>query len=246
MSASSLLLDKVVVITGASQGIGKACALACARNGADIVLHHLGAATRAEAEAVRQEIEDLGRRCVLVEGDISEVATSDAIVHTAVSSFGRIDSLISNAGIFTPMPFLSTPPEIVSRMISVNLQGPFQLVQAVARQMITQPPNPATGQRGSVVMISSIAAIRGGGDQAHYNATKAGVRSLMESCAIALGPQGVRCNTIMPGSILTPINAHELSTPSQQAARAKRSAIQRIGLPDDVADPVVFLCSDMA
>jgi L-rhamnose 1-dehydrogenase len=97
------------------------------------------------------------------------------------------------------MPFLSIPPDIVSRMISVNLQGPFQLVQAVARQMIAQEPNAVTGQRGSVVMISSIAAIRGGGSQAYYNATKAGVRSLMESCAIALGGQGVRCNTIMPG-----------------------------------------------
>jgi L-rhamnose 1-dehydrogenase len=120
-----------------------------------------------------------------------------------VNTFGRIDALVSNAGILRVEDFLELSVESWDRVMEVNLRGCFLIVQAVARQMVTQTPSSMTGQRGSVVCISSIAAIRGGstqsGSHVHYNASKAGVISLMEGSALALGVDGIRCNSILPG-----------------------------------------------
>jgi len=127
----------------------------------------------------------------------SAIAHSRQIVDVAVQTFSRIDSLVSNAGICTFHPLLTLPAELYLKTQAVNLNGAFFLTQAVAQQMVKQEP--VDGERGSIVGISSISAIMGGGEQCHYTPTKAGVKSLMESCAIALGPYKIRCNSIMPG-----------------------------------------------
>ena len=114
--------------------------------------------------------------------------------------FSRIDHLISNAGICPFHPFLSLPADLWRRVQDVNLNGAFFLVQAVANHMATQPP--VDGERGNIIAISSISALMGGGEQCHYTPTKAGLKSLMESCAIALGPLKIRCNSVLPGQSL--------------------------------------------
>lgn len=137
-----------------------------------------------------------GRPCEIVEGDISSPSIATAIVEAALRAFGRIDVLVSNAGICPFHTFLDLPHDLWKRVQDVNLNGAFYVVQAVANQMAKQTP-----QAGSIVAISSISALMGGAEQAHYTPTKAGLKSLMESCAIALGKLGIRCNSVLPGKI---------------------------------------------
>ena len=143
-----------------------------------------------------------GTAAIVIAGDIADPATATRIVTAAVEAFGRIDALVSNAGICTFHPLLTLPVELYLKTQAVNLNGAFFLTQAVARQMVTQEV--VDGERGSIVGVSSISAIMGGGEQVHYTPTKAGVKSMMESCAIALGPYGIRCNSVMPGRLQTP------------------------------------------
>jgi L-rhamnose 1-dehydrogenase len=104
----------------------------------------------------------------------------------------------------------------------------------------------AQGHGGAIIAVSSISALVGGGMQTHYTPTKAGVHSLMQSCAIALGPMGIRCNSVLPGTIETDINREDLAEPKKRAYMAGRIPLGRLGAPDDLAGPIVFLASDLA
>jgi L-rhamnose 1-dehydrogenase len=240
-----LLEGKVVVVTGGSRGIGRAIAVESARHGADVVINYWGdndaryGANRASAE-VLSEITALGRRASAIEGDVGNPGAAQRIVDAAVDQFGRIDVLANNAGICPFHSFLDLPPEVFERTMAVNLHGAFYVAQAVARQMKKQ------GHGGAIIATSSVSALIGGGLQAHYTPTKAGVHSLMQSCAIALGPYGIRCNSVLPGTIATDLNKEDLSSPEKLASMKKRIPLGRLGEPKDVADAVVFLASDMA
>jgi L-rhamnose 1-dehydrogenase len=241
-----MLLDgKVVIVTGGSRGIGAGIAVAAARHGADVVINYFGEndagyGKRQAVDAVQDEVRTLGRKVLALEGDIADPATAKELVVAAVKSFGKVDVLASNAGICPFHAFLDMPPEILRQTMEVNLHGAFYVVQAAANQMKAQ------GHGGAVVATSSISALVGGGMQTHYTPTKAGVHSLMQSCAIALGPYGIRCNSVLPGAILTDLNREDLSDPEKLAYFAKRIPAGRLGDPSDVADCVVFLASDMA
>ncbi|KAJ9115836.1 hypothetical protein QFC22_004978 [Naganishia vaughanmartiniae] len=238
---SKLLLNKIVVVTGSSSGIGRATAIAASRHGADVVLHHLGESTLKDIEQVKQAVEGNGRRAILVAGDIGDPTTATTIVTEAVKAFQRIDVLVSNAGICPFHTFLDMPDSLWKKVQNVNMDGSFYITRAVANQMASQEP-----QGGSIVAISSISALMGGAGQTHYTPTKAGIKSLMESCAIALGPMGIRCNSILPGTIETPINEEDLADEEKRAYMTKRIPLGRLGVPDDIAEPVCFLASDMA
>jgi L-rhamnose 1-dehydrogenase len=240
-----LLENKVVIVTGGSRGIGRAIALESARHGADVLVNYRASsdaqygADRASVEVVR-EITALGRRAGLVEGDIGDPATAQRIIDATVERFGRVDVLASNAGICPFHAFLEVPAEVFERTLAVNLSGAFYVVQAAARQMKKQ------GHGGAIVATSSISALVGGAHQAHYTPTKAGVHSLMQSCAIALGPYAIRCNSVMPGTIATDLNREDLSSPDKLAYMKMRIPLGRLGEPLDVANAVVFLASDLA
>ncbi|MFT4046332.1 MAG: SDR family NAD(P)-dependent oxidoreductase [Solimonas sp.] len=240
-----LLEGKSVVVTGGSRGIGRAIAIESARHGADVVINFYrdndaSYGKKSAVDGVVEEIESLGRRAIAIEGNVADPQTGGQLVDAAVRAFGKIDVLASNAGICPFHAFLDIPLDAFQRTMEVNLHGAFYVTQAVARQMKAQ------GHGGAIVATSSISALVGGGMQAHYTPTKAGVHSLMQSCAIALGPYGIRCNSVMPGTIATDLNAEDLSSPEKLAYMRGRIPLGRLGEPRDIANAVVFLASDLA
>ncbi|KAJ3870192.1 hypothetical protein EV359DRAFT_69323 [Lentinula novae-zelandiae] len=241
----ALVQDRVVVITGASRGIGRSCAQEFAKHGATgFLLHYYGdAATEAEIQSLKQELIDgaSNRKVEVVPGDIADPETSSKIVSKAVDAFGRIDVLVSNAGICPFAEFLTMPHATWERTRQVNLDGSFYVTQAVANQMKVQSP-----QGGAIIGVSSISALVGGEFQVHYTPTKAGILSLMQSCAVALGKYGIRANAVLPGTIATDINKEDLSDTVKRDGMIKRTCLGRLGQPDDIAGPVVFLASDLA
>ncbi|MCP1121167.1 SDR family NAD(P)-dependent oxidoreductase [Robbsia andropogonis] len=236
-----LLKDKTVIITGASRGIGRAAALECARQGAMVVIGHSGSdgGNRAAASLI-DDITAIGARAVEVGSDAADLGTGDRLVDAAVDAFGSVDVFVNNAGICPFHSFLDMPREIYLKTVDTNMSGAYFAVQAAAKQMKQQ------GRGGAIIAVSSISALVGGGMQTHYTPTKAGLLSLMQSCAIALGPYGIRCNAVLPGTIATDINKEDLSDVEKRERMIQRTPLGRLGEPEDLAGPIVFLASDMA
>jgi len=194
----------------------------------------------AVAAEVVAEIEALGRQAIVVDADVALPDSATTFVNTAVKAFGRVDIFVSNAGICPFHAFLDMPVETLQRTMEVNLHGAYFMTQAAANQMVKQ------GEGGAIVAISSISALVGGEMQTHYTPTKAGVHSLMQSCAVALGRHGIRCNSVLPGTIATDINKDDLADPRKREYMESRIPLGRLGKPEDIASVVAFLASDMA
>jgi L-rhamnose 1-dehydrogenase len=237
-SSAPLLEGKVVLVTGASNGIGRAVAIGAAQHGANVVINFWQ--EPADARDVVDQIETLGRVAFALEGDVAEPSTAAAFVQAAAQRFGRIDALVNNAGICPFHAFLDMPVDVLDRTMRVNLHGAYFMAQAAANQMVVQ------GNGGSIVSISSISALVGGEYQTHYTPTKAGVHSLMQSAAVALGRHNIRCNSVLPGTILTNINKDDLADERKRAYMEGRVPLGRLGRPEDIVGPVVFLLSDLA
>jgi L-rhamnose 1-dehydrogenase len=235
---TKLLEGKTVLVTGASAGIGRAAAIGAARHGADVAINF--SRDVAGAESAVAEIEALGRRGLAVQGDVSDPATAKDFIAKAVEAFGKVDVFVNNAGICPFHAFLDMPVETFERTMRVNLHGAYFMVQAAANQMVKQ------GHGGAIIAVSSISALVGGEYQTHYTPTKAGLHSLMQSTAIALGKYGIRCNSVLPGTILTDINKDDLADPEKRRYMEGRVPLGRLGQPDDLEGPIVFLASDLA
>ncbi len=233
-----LLEGKTVLVTGASTGIGRAAAIGAAQAGANVVINYHSRDT--DADACVAAIEAAGQQGLAIKGDVAEAATATDFVAKAVAKFGRVDVMVSNAGICPFHAFLDMPPETLERTLRVNLHGAYYMVQAAANQMVKQ------GDGGAIIAVSSISALVGGEYQTHYTPTKAGVHSLMQSTAIALGKYGIRCNSVLPGTILTEINKDDLADDEKRKYMESRVPLGRLGQPEDMAGPIVFLASDMA
>jgi L-rhamnose 1-dehydrogenase len=234
----ALLAGKTVLVTGASVGIGRAAAIGAAQHGADVAINF--ARDEDGAQATVAEIEALGRRAIHVQGDVADSATATDFIARAVGSLGKVDVFVNNAGICPFHAFLDMPVETFERTMRVNLHGAYFMVQAAANQMVRQ------GHGGAIVAVSSISALVGGEYQTHYTPTKAGVHTLMQSTAIALGKYGIRCNSVLPGTILTDINKDDLADQAKRQRMEARIPLGRLGRPEDLAGPIVFLASDLA
>ncbi|KAI1126632.1 hypothetical protein F5Y10DRAFT_209940 [Nemania abortiva] len=246
MPATNLLQGKTAIITGGTTGIGRAIALEYIRQGANVVVNHLDlerdrthlTSLLAEAERIRPgALEHLP-------GDVTDPETGAALVQRAASRFGgRVDICVSNAGVCQFAEFLTLEPDLFSRTVRTNLDGAFYVVQAAARHMASQQQPPG----GSIVGVSSISALVGGGLQTHYTPTKAGVLSLMQSCAVALGKYNIRCNALLPGTIKTQLNEEDLNDDAKRAYMEGRIPLGRTGVPADLAGPAVFLaCEELS
>jgi SDR family mycofactocin-dependent oxidoreductase len=206
-----LLDGKVALITGGARGQGRAHALTSAREGADVVLVDIAdqletvpyAMATADdlAETVRQ-VEALDRRALAVTADVRDQGQLDEAVSRGIAEFGKIDILIANAGIWTQGPFWELSEQSWDEMIGVNLTGVWKSAKAVAPHMIER-------QSGSIVITSSVNGLEPGMNYAHYVAAKHGVIGLMKNIALELAPHGVRCNSINPGAIKTPMTDHQ-------------------------------------
>jgi L-rhamnose 1-dehydrogenase len=234
-----LLKDKVLLVTGASAGIGRAVAIEAARQGADVAINHFDK-TDDDADSAVSAIQALGRKAIAVKSDVADPDSAPAFISAAVAALGKVDVFVSNAGICPFHAFLDMPRETFERTMAVNLHGAYFMIQAAANQMMKQ------GHGGAIIGVSSISAYVGGEYQTHYTPTKAGVLSMMNSVAIALGKHGIRCNAVLPGTIQTDINKEDLSDPKKRAYMEGRVPLGRLGVPEDLAGPVIFLASDMA
>ncbi|WP_010184905.1 SDR family NAD(P)-dependent oxidoreductase [Sphingomonas sp. PAMC 26605] len=233
-----LLAGKTVLVTGASVGIGRAVAIGAARHGADVAINFH--ADDAGADSCVAAIEACGCKGIAIRGDVAHLATATDFVARATEALGRVDVFVNNAGICPFHAFLDMPAATFERTMQVNLHGAYFMVQAAANQMVAQ------GDGGAIVAVSSISALVGGEFQTHYTPTKAGVHSLMQSAAIALGKHGIRCNSVLPGTILTDINKDDLADLAKRERMAARVPLGRLGDADDLVGPIVFLASDMA
>jgi 3-oxoacyl-[acyl-carrier protein] reductase len=229
------LAGKVALVTGAQQGIGRAIAVAMAREGADVGINFLDDA--AAVGRVADEVRALGRKVAVVKGDVARKADVEAFV-AAASALGPPDILVNNAGVFPRSEFLALTEDEWDRVLGVNLKGGFLCAQAAARGMI------AAGRPGAIVNISS-SAIRGDARGVHYSASKAGVLGMTRAMALALAPHHIRVNAIAPGLTDTAQPRYG-NTEEQLAARARDIPLGRMAQPDEIARIAVFLASDDA
>lgn len=227
--------DKVTVITGAAAGIGLACAQRFAKEGAKVVLSDINAEKGEEAAA---GIQAGGAEALFVTCDVGDKAQVDSLIEKTVAAFGRLDCMVSNAGIVHACDFLDFAEEDFDRVIRINLKGVFLTGQAAARQMVKQ------GGGGTIINMSSVNAVMAIPSITPYVAAKGGVNQLTKVMALALADKGIRVNAIGPGSIATELAQAVLSDPEKAHGALIRTPLGRFGAPDEVASVALFLATD--
>lgn len=245
--------NKVIFITGAAHGQGRATALAFAKEGADIVAFDVAKrieypayefGTSDELESLKAEIEALGRKCVIAAGDVRDDNAVTAAVKSAIDTFGKIDVLFNNAGICAYAEIDKMTDEEWDAMIDINLKGPMNVTRRVVPYM-------KEAKSGVIINNSSVMGLRGGNRLSHYVASKYGLTGLTKAWAIELAPFNIRVLSIHPTGVNTPMNdglaAMEGMTPIEIAERSAGN-LQPVPWvePEDTANMVLFLASDKA
>lgn len=228
------LKDKVALVTGAAQGIGKAIALGLAGEGARVAVSDIN------LEGVKKtarEIEFLGRQTLTFKTDVSKTKEVNEMVDKILDKFGRIDILINNAGITADSLLIRMKEADWDKVIEINLKGAFICLKAVAKPMLK-------ARSGKVVNVASVIGLIGNVGQANYAASKAGIIGLTKSSARELAPRGINVNAVAPGFIKT-LMTERLSSEVKEEMR-KRIPLDRFGASEDVARVVLFLVSDSA
>jgi 3-oxoacyl-[acyl-carrier protein] reductase len=251
------LSGRVALVTGGSRGLGRADALTLARAGADVVIADIlvesdqsaaeryGPLAQAAAaqglvrtEATAGEIEELGRRSLALKCDVTDGAQVEAAVARTVEELGSVDILVNNAGTLDHVGQLEDQsPELWERDLRVNLTGAFNCARAVW-------PHMKERGWGRIVNMASVAGTLGGFGQASYSTTKAGLIGLTKTLALEGARHGITANAVVPGIIGT--EAFHFGNPAMNERMVKRTALRRPGEPQDIANAIAFLCSDLA
>ena len=228
-------MDRVALVTGGSKGIGYACAerlladgfrvAICARNAAEV---------SAAAGQLGDQDQVMGLRC-----DVGSAGDCDALVPAVLDRFGRIDALVNNAGVYTPVPFLDFTADEWDALMDINVRGPVLLGVAAGRAMRDQ------GSGGRIVNIASTNGQLSEAEFAHYNASKAAIISLTKSMAVELAPFGILVNAVAPGWVLTPLTEPYVASLSEDSL-GRISPLRRVGQAAEVAAAVSFLCGSGA
>jgi 2-deoxy-D-gluconate 3-dehydrogenase len=230
------LTGKVVLITGAGRGIGKAIAESCAARGAHLAL---GSRTVAESEATAASCRTHGVRAEAWELDVARVASIRAFVERALAAFGRIDALVNNAGVNVTRPALQYTEEEFDLITDVNLKGAFFMATAVAQSMVER------GTGGSIITITSQVGVVGGALRSVYSGAKGGVGNLSRALAAEWAPHRITVNCVAPTFTRTPMLERALQNP-EFAKNLEKVPMGRTAEPEEIAAAVVFLASDAA
>ncbi len=224
---------KVALVTGASRGIGRAIAIALAKEGASVAVNYAGNSEK--AGQVVSEIKEIGSEAVAIQGDVTDADSVTAMVKSVAEQFGKIDILVNNAGITRDNLLIRMKEDDWDSVINTNLKGVFLCTKAVSRPMMKQ-------RQGRVINISSVVGVSGNAGQANYTAAKAGVIGLTKTSAKELAARGITVNAIAPGFIETDMT-NDLNEEVGEQMR-KQIPLGRFGSPEDVAKTVVFLASE--
>ncbi len=229
-----LLSGKVVLITGATRGIGKGIAEVFAKEGADVAFTYAGSVDK--AQALEKEL-GATAKVKSYQSDASDFEAAQQLVAQVIEDFGKVDILINNAGITRDNLMLRMSKDDWDTIIKVNLDSVFNLTKAVIKPMMK-------ARSGSIINMTSVVGVKGNAGQANYAASKAGVIGFTKSIALELGSRNIRCNAVAPGFIETEMTA----ALDEKTVQGWREAIplKRGGQPEDVANACLFLASDMA
>jgi len=228
---------KIVLVTGAQQGIGQAMAIEFAAAGADIAVNWLD--DQDAAEHVANRVRSCGRRAILVKADVAQIEQVQSMVSAAQEALGPIDVLINNAGVFPRVPFLEMTENDWDYVLDVNLKGACFCAQSVAKEMVS------AGRTGVIINLTSGAAFRSSPRGVHYVASKGGVLSMTRAMALELAPYRIRVNAIAPGLTDTAQPRYG-SSEAELADMARAIPLGRMARPEDIARAAVFLASDSA
>jgi L-rhamnose 1-dehydrogenase len=239
---TGLLEGKVVAITGASSGIGHATALECAKNGAKVLIHHLGTEiTRTDAEKLQTDLISLyNAPSVVFAADLTDDGAAKELIHLVVSTFGRLDVLVNNAGICLPSSVESVTRPMLQRHVDINFTAVYMLTQAATQQMINQ------GHGGSIITVSSNTSITGVTGLTHYSGTKAGLLGMTNTFAVECGRHGIRYNCVLPGPTETMMIQDFVKEEHDRENMVQKIPLGRLGKPEDLAGVIVFFASDMS
>ena len=237
---SDILKGKVVTVTGASSGIGRAIAIGAAQHGARVVIASDVTETPREGGGPTvAEIEALGGTARFVRTDVSKRAEVEALV-AASEEFGGIDVMVANAGITLRADGAEVAEEDYRRLMAINLDGTLFSAQAAGRQL------KANGKAGSIVLMASMGGVVGAGYTVAYSTSKGGVVLMAKALADALGPDGIRVNSICPGTIDTHLLRTSPGIAEASEGFRKRTPLRRLGKPSEIADAVAWLGSDLS
>ncbi len=227
--------EKTVIVTGGSRGIGRAIALDFAKSGANVVVNYNSNAEK--AEGVVKEVEALGAKGLAVQCDVSKQEDVDTLLKSAVDTFGKVDILVNNAGITKDTLILRMKEDDWDRVLDTNLKGTFMTTKVIGKYMLKK-------KQGRIVNITSVVGIMGNAGQSNYAASKAGVIGFTKSIAKEFASRGITVNAVAPGFISSDMT--DVLSDDVKAAYSKAIPLGKLGEPEDVANAVKFLCSDMS
>jgi glucose 1-dehydrogenase len=240
-----VLEGQPALVTGANSGIGRAVALGLAASGADVAINYV--VNPAAAEEVAHEIEACGRRAITIKADVSEEDEVESMFAQAIAHFGTLHIAVSNAGLQRDAPLHEMSLEQWNKVISVNLTGQFLCAREAVREFKRRGlVSDISAAAGKLVFMSSVHQEIPWAGHANYAASKGGVMQLMRSVAQEVAPLAIRANAVAPGAIRTPINRPAWQTPEAYRELMTLVPYKRIGEPQDIAQAVVWLVSDLA
>jgi len=228
---------KTALVTGGSRGIGRACVKMFAETGANVIVNYRS--DEKSALSVCAEAEKAGVKAIAVKADVGDRQQVEAMVQEALAEMGRIDILVNNAGIWEENPIDGMKPERLKATIDANLYGTFYPIMAVVAHMKVK-------KSGVIINISSTSGQRGEAFYSPYSATKGAVISLTKALALELAPHNIRVNCVAPGWVETDMSRPSLEDPKVAQSVLAVTPLRRVGRPEELAGPVVFLASDLA